>query len=72
MAQKYIFVRVRKIDFDKIIKEKKEPMEQDLRKLLGKPVKISNTQLFNIAANSIWDFNSPFGPKMFKLMKIKK
>jgi len=63
---------MRKADFDKIIKEKKEPMEQDLTKLMGKQVKIKNTQLFNIAANCTWDFNSPFSPKIIKLMRIKK
>lgn len=71
MTQKYVFVRMRKEDFEKIVKEKKIPMEQDLRKLTGKELKITNTQLFKIAANSTWDFNTQFGPKMFKLMKLK-
>lgn len=63
---------MRKTDFEKIIKEKKIPMEQDLKKLTGKTIKIPNTQLFNIAANSIWDFGTDFETKMFKLIKLPK
>lgn len=72
MAQKYVFVRMRKADFEKIVREKKVPMEQDLKKLTGKSIKIPNTQLFNIAANSTWDFNTDFATKMFKLIKLPK
>lgn len=72
MSQKYVFVRMRREDFQKIVREKKVPMEQDLKRLTGKTIKIPNTQLFSIAANSVWDFGTSFQAKMFKLMKIPK
>lgn len=72
MVAKYVFVRMRKADFDRIIKEKKVPMEQDLKMIVGKPIKIKNTQLFSIAANSTWDLGEEYQGKIFKAIKIKK
>lgn len=72
MANKYVFVRIRKSDFEKMMREKKQPIERDLKKLTGKDIKIPNTQLFKIAAHSTWDFDTTFANKMFKLIKIPK
>lgn len=73
MADKrYVFVRMRKEDFDKIVKEKKVPMEKDLKMIMGKPIKIKTTQLFKIAANSTWDLGENFQGKIIKAVKLKK
>lgn len=72
MAKKYVFVRMRREDFEKIIKEKKLPMEQDLKDILGKPIKIKNTQLFKIAANSTWDLGGDVQHQLLKGIRIKK
>lgn len=71
-SKKYIFVRVRRVDFEKMIKEKKVPMEQDLERMTGKPIKIKNTQLFKIAANSTWDLGTDFQRKIIGAVRIKK
>jgi len=72
MSNRYVFVRMRKEDFEKIIKEKKVPMEQDLQDIMGKPVKMKLTQLFKIAANSTWDLGNNYQNKMFHAIKIKR
>lgn len=72
MAKGYVFVRMRKVDFEKIMRDKKGPMEQDLRAITGKTIKIKNTQLFSIAANSTWDLGEAFNNKLIKAVKIKK
>lgn len=72
MAKRYVFVRMRKEDFEKIIKEKKIPMEQDLKQIVGKPIKIKNTQLFKIAANSTWDLGADFQNRIINAVRIKK
>lgn len=71
-SQKYVFVRMRRADFEKIINEKKIPMEQDLRKMTGKKINIKNTQLFNIAANCTWDLGGDFQKKIIGSVRIKK
>lgn len=73
MAKQYVFVRVPKEDYDKIIQEKKIPMEQDLKQIMGKPIKIKDTQLFGrIAANATWDLGNDFQTKIINAVKIKK
>lgn len=72
MPKKYVFVRMRREDFDKIMKEKKEPMEKDLREIMGKTIKIKNTQLFRIAANSVWDLGGEYQHKMIRAIRIKR
>ena len=73
MAKKYVFVRVPKEFYDKIIREKKVPMEQDLKEIVGKPIKIKDTQLFGrIAANATWDLGGDFQTKIINAVKIKK
>lgn len=72
MVKKYVFVRMDKVDFDKIIKEKKIPMEQDLRGLMGKPIKIKNIQLFKICANCTWELGGDIENKLFRGIRIKK
>lgn len=72
MTERYVFVRMRREDFEKIVKEKKVPMEQDLREILGKPTKIKITQLFKIAANSTWDLGQNFDQKIIRAVKIKR
>lgn len=71
MAQQYVFVRMRRSDFDKIMNEKKKPMEQELRMITGKHVKIKNIQLFNIAANSSWDLGLNANRKLVNSIKLK-
>lgn len=72
MTQRYIFVRMRKEDFEKIIREKKIPMEQDLKAMAGKEIKIKNTQLMKIAANATWDLGADFQHKIINAVKLKK
>lgn len=72
MTQRYVWVRIRKEDFEKIVKEKKIPMEQDLRMILGKPIKIKNTELFRLAANSTWDLGANFQTQMLNAIQIKR
>ena len=72
MAERYVFVRMRREDFEKIIKEKKAPMEQDLREIMGKPIKIKNIQLFRIAANSTWDLGEDYQHKIIRAVKLKR
>lgn len=72
MAKQYVWVRIRKEDYEKMINNKKIPMEEDLRKITGKQIKIKNTQLFKIAANSVWDLGENYQYKIFKAIKIKK
>lgn len=47
-------------------------MEQDLRSMTGKPIKIKNTQLFKIAANATWDLGTDFQGKILNAIRIKK
>lgn len=72
MTKKYVFVRMRREDFDKIINEKKLPMEQDLKEIMGKPITIKNTQLFKIAANATWDLGGDFQSKIINAVKLKQ
>jgi len=63
---------MRREDFDKIIQTKKIPMEDDIETIIGKKIKIKNTQLFNIAANSVWDLGENFQNRIIKAVRIKK
>lgn len=72
MPNKYVFVRMKREDFEKIIQEKKIPMEQDLKEMMGKPIKIKNTQLFKIAANATWDLGADFQDRIIKAVKINR
>lgn len=72
MAKSYIWVRIRKEDFEKIVTTKREPIEQYLLKLTGKPIKIKNTQLFKIAANSTWDLGNNYQKKIIGAIRVKK
>jgi hypothetical protein len=58
MTNQYVHVRMRKPDYDKIIREKKKKMEFDLSNIMGKPIRIKTIQLFSIAANSTWEFSN--------------
>ena len=68
---KYVWVRIRKEDFDKIVQTKKIPIQKDLKALTGKSINLKNTQLFKIAANSTWDLGKNF-QGIIKAVKIKK
>lgn len=72
MVQKYVFVRMRKADFEKIVNEKKIPIEQDLSKMAGKVIKIKNPQLFRLASEATWDFGTDFEHKFTKAIKLDK
>lgn len=72
MAKSYVWVRIRKDDFNRIIQTKKLPIEKDLMRLTGKEIKIKNTQLFNIASNSTWDLGTDFQNKIIGAIRIKK
>jgi hypothetical protein len=72
MANRYVFVRIKRDDFNKIMKEKKLPMEQDLQAITGKIIKLKNTQIFSIAANSTWDLGEEFQGILLKGIKLKK
>lgn len=72
MAKQYVFVRMRKEDFDKIVQTKKIPMEQDMQRIVGKKIKIKTTQLFNIAANSVWDLGDNFQHRIIKAVRVKR
>lgn len=69
---KYVWVRIRREDFEKILRTKKEPMEQEIRNITGKVIKIKNTQLFKIAANATWDLGHDFRNKIIGAVRIKK
>ncbi len=71
-SKRYVFVRMRRVDFEKMINEKKIPMEQDLKQMTGKTIKIKNTQLMKIAANSTWDLGKDFQNKIIGAVRIKK
>lgn len=72
MSKKYVFVRIRKEDYEKIIQTKKIPIQQDLKKLTGKNISLGNPQLFKIAANSVWDLGENFQNKIIKAVKFRK
>lgn len=72
MVQRYKFVRIRLEDYNKIVNEKKATIEHDLHSLTGKKIKIKDTQLFSIAANSVWDLGEAFQTKIIKAVRIKK
>ena len=63
---------MRRADYEKIINSKKAPMEQELTMMTGKKIKIKDTQLFNIAANSTWDLGINPNKKILGSIKIKK
>lgn len=69
---KYILVRMRRSDFEKIMETKKKPMEDDLRKLTGKNVKLKIIDVFSIASNAVWDLGSGYQNKIIKTVKLKK
>lgn len=73
MASKgYVMVRVRREDYEKLMSSKKVPMEQDLKAITGKSIKIKNTQLMKIAANAVWDLGDNFQDKIIGAVRIKK
>lgn len=72
MSKKYVFIRMRREDYERMIDTKKIPMERELRQMVGKKIVIKNTQLMNIAANSVWDLGSNFQSKMIKAIRVKK
>lgn len=72
MAKKYIFVRIRREDYEKMINTKKIPIERELKQLTGKTIQLKNTQLFSIAANSVWDLGANFQNKIIGAVRIKK
>lgn len=72
MAKQYVHVRLRREDFEKIIRTKKEPIQQDLSNLMGKKIKLKNIDLFRIAANSVWDLGTNFQSKIVGIVKVKK
>ena len=61
MTKEYVHVRMRRPDFEKIMKEKKTAMERDLFQITGKSIKLKGTQLFNLAANSTWELSNYYG-----------
>jgi len=72
MTNQYVFVRIRREDFEKIVNTKKVPIQNDLKRLTGKKIEIKNTQLFKIAANATWDLGQDFQNKIIKAVRIKK
>lgn len=72
MSNRYVLVRMRRSDFDKIMQTKKKPIEQDLQKIVGKKINIKNIDMFTIAANSVWDLGSNYQGKIIRAVKIKK
>lgn len=72
MAEQYKLVRIRLKDYEKMMREKKEPMEQDLREAFGKNIKIKDIQFFHIIANNTLDLGSNFAHKIIGAIKIKK
>jgi len=72
MAKQYVFIRMRKEDYEKMINTKKIPMQQDLKLITGKNIEIKITQLMNIAANATWDLGSNFKNKIIGAVRIKK
>jgi len=72
MADKYILVRMRREDYDRMVNTKKLPIEQDLKNITGKTFKLSNPQLFKIASISTWDLGAEFQNKLVKSVKLKR
>ena len=72
MVNRYVWVRIRKEDQEKIVNTKKIPMEQEIKQLTGKYKEIKNPQLFKIAANSTWDLGINYQNKIIGAVKIKK
>lgn len=72
MSKRYIWVRIRREDYEKMVNTKRIPIEKDLTRLTGKTIKIKNTQLMKIAANSVWDLGADFQHKIIGAVRIKK
>lgn len=72
MAKSYKWVRMRKEDYDKIVNHKKRAMEEDLRMISGKQIKIKDTQIFKIAANSTWEIGDSLERNIRKSIVPKK
>lgn len=72
MTNRYVLVRMRRSDYEKIMNTKRKPMEDDLKKIVGKNIKIKDIDVFSIAANSVWDLGADYQGKIFKAIKLKK
>jgi len=69
---RYVHIRMRKEDYDRMMATKKVPIEADLRRITGKKINLKNTQLMKIAANSVWDLGANFQHKIIGAVRIKK
>lgn len=72
MANQTKLVRIRKQDYEKLINTKKILIENDIKKITGINVKLSSSQMFEIAANSTWDLGENYQHKILKVFKKKK
>lgn len=72
MAIQYKWVRMRKVDYEKMVRDKKIPMEQQFKLMTGKKKKLSDVKLMTMGANSTWDFGKDANEKLFKAFTSKK
>lgn len=72
MVEKYVMVRMRREDFDRLVNQKKIPMERDVSAIIGKEFKIKNIDLFRIASTAEWDLGKNFANKIIGSVRVKK
>jgi len=72
MSKKYVFLRMRRVDYEKMVNTKRVPIEQDLFMMTGKKITIKNTQLLKLAANATWDLGKDFQRKIIGAVKVKR
>lgn len=72
MAKKYVMVRVPKQAFERMINEKKIPIEQEVKALTGKDFELKNTDLMKLASKAVWDFGDNYEQKIIGTLKVKK
>jgi|TARA_R100001530_G_scaffold45489_1_gene34295 hypothetical protein len=72
MAKRYQWVRMRKEDYEKIVRTKKQPIQNEIRMLMNKPdFNLKDTQLFRLAAASVWDLGDNYKEKISRTIKRK-
>ena len=70
MVKQYKYVRIYIDDYNKIISQKKIPLEKQITKLTGKKTNLSTPKLFSIASKCNWDVKKMFENPNLKIQPV--
>lgn len=68
----YVFVRMRKEDYERLINQKKIPMQQEIRNLINNnSFNLKNPDFFKIVSRSTIDLGEDYQRKLLGSIKFK-